>query len=79
MDSEDEMIVQMMEDEQAFDDDLREHLSIIVSLQTCLTPTRRRRRGHAVEFQSREERVEAPAQDGGHTMPHNDYFANGAT
>ncbi|KAK1608315.1 hypothetical protein QYE76_031988 [Lolium multiflorum] len=38
MDSEGEMIVQMMVDEQAFndDDDLREHLSIVVSLQNML-------------------------------------------
>ena len=36
MDSEDEMIVEMMEEEKAFNDDLREHLLIIMSLQNML-------------------------------------------
>jgi hypothetical protein len=36
MDSEDEMIVEMMEEEQAFDDDLQKHLSIIASFQNIL-------------------------------------------
>jgi uncharacterized protein YutE (UPF0331/DUF86 family) len=49
MDSENEMIVEMMEEEEAFDDDLRGHLSIIASLQNILV--------HAVEVQSREERI----------------------
>ena len=33
MDSDDEMLALLLEDEQAFDDDLREHLLIIASLQ----------------------------------------------
>ena len=36
MDNDDEMIVRMLEEEQAFDDDIREHLSIIASLQNML-------------------------------------------
>jgi hypothetical protein len=33
MDSDDEMIALLLEDEQAFDDDLQEHLLIIVALR----------------------------------------------
>jgi predicted transposase YbfD/YdcC len=36
MDIEDEMIVRPLKEEQAFDDDIREHLSIIASLQNML-------------------------------------------
>ncbi|KAK1611389.1 hypothetical protein QYE76_035062 [Lolium multiflorum] len=36
MDSDDEMVALLLEDEQAFDDDLREHLLIIASLQDML-------------------------------------------
>jgi hypothetical protein len=36
MDSDDEMLALLLEDEQAFDDDLREHLLIIASLQDML-------------------------------------------
>jgi hypothetical protein len=63
MDSGDEMIVQMMEDEQAFDDDLREHLSIITSLQNMLYADTEK--GCAAEVQRREERGQSLAEDGG--------------
>jgi hypothetical protein len=49
MDSDDEMLVRLLEDEQDFDDDIRENLSIIPSLRTCLTPRWRSRRGRAAE------------------------------
>ncbi|KAK1604766.1 hypothetical protein QYE76_028439 [Lolium multiflorum] len=47
--------------------------------RTCLTLRRRRGRGRAAEDQGREKEVEARQRMEGHTMLHNDYFADGAT
>jgi hypothetical protein len=79
MDREDEMVVKMMEDEQAFDDDLQEHLSIILSLQNILDANagkkKRPRRGGSKPGRKKSK----PRQrKDGHTMLHNDYFAEDA-
>ncbi|KAM0848483.1 hypothetical protein ACQ4PT_054353 [Festuca glaucescens] len=63
MDSEDEMIMKMMEEEQAFDENLREHLSIIASLQNILDADvekkkRPRRGGELGVRDDRERRVQ---------------------
>ncbi|KAK1697729.1 hypothetical protein QYE76_014426 [Lolium multiflorum] len=44
MDSDDEMLALLLEDEQAFDDDLREHLLIIASLQDMLDAEAQKRK-----------------------------------
>ncbi|KAK1662048.1 hypothetical protein QYE76_050207 [Lolium multiflorum] len=60
--SDDEMFALLPEDEQAFDDDLREHLLIIASLQDMLDAEaerkRRRRGGSRREEGSRSQRME---------------------
>ena len=60
MDSEDEMIVEMMEEEEAFDDELQEHLSIITSLENKLDADSERNR--AAEDQGRGERSRSPGR-----------------
>ena len=60
MDSDDEMVALLLEDEQAFDDDLREHLLIIASLQDVLDAEAEKR--NAVEDQGRGERSRSPGR-----------------
>ncbi|KAK1679329.1 hypothetical protein QYE76_040177 [Lolium multiflorum] len=80
MDSEDEMIVQMMEDEQAFEDDLREHLSVVVSLQNMLdTGTEKRKRLRRRGSKAGRKKSKPQQRIEGHTMLHNNYFVDGAT
>jgi hypothetical protein len=44
IDSDDEMIALLLKDEQAFDDDLREHLLIIAALQDVLNTEAEKRK-----------------------------------
>jgi hypothetical protein len=80
MDSDDEMVALLLEDEQAFDNDLREYLLIIAFLQDMLDAEvekrKRPRRGG-----SRSGRRKSKPRQGmeGHAMPHNDYFVDDAT
>ncbi|KAK1685163.1 hypothetical protein QYE76_046011 [Lolium multiflorum] len=68
MDSEDEMAALLLEDEQAFDDDLREHLLIIASLQDMLdaeAEKRKRPRRGGSRPGRRKSKAGIPAEDGG--------------
>ena len=76
MDSDDEMVALLLEDEQAFDDDLREHLLIIASLQDMLDAEAEKRKRPRRGGSRRGRRKSKPRQRmEGHTMLHNDYFA----
>ncbi|KAK1647999.1 hypothetical protein QYE76_065804 [Lolium multiflorum] len=67
MDSDDEMLALPLEDEQAFDDDLRS-IPIIASLKDMLDAEAEKRKRPRRENQGRGEEVQASAEDGGHTM-----------
>ena len=74
------MIVRMLEGDQAFDDEIWEHLSIIASLQNMLDAEaekwkRPRRGGSRLGRKKSKSRQRME----GHTMLHNDYFADDAT
>jgi hypothetical protein len=56
MDSNGEMIQKIMEEEQNFDINVREHLSIISCLPKMLDGAKKRKKGRAVKVQSLEER-----------------------
>jgi hypothetical protein len=80
MDSDDEMLVRLQEDEQASSDDIREHLLIIAFLQDIIDADAEKRKRPRLrgskpgrKKSKRRQRME------GHTMLHNDYFADGAT
>ncbi|KAK1650759.1 hypothetical protein QYE76_068564 [Lolium multiflorum] len=60
MDSDDEMLALLLEDEQAFNDDLREHLLIIASLQDMLDAEAEKMKRRAAEDQGRGERSRSP-------------------
>ncbi|KAK1627053.1 hypothetical protein QYE76_001368 [Lolium multiflorum] len=62
MDNDDEMVALLLEDEQAFDDDLREHLLIIASLQDMLDAEAEKRKKSAAEDQGREEGSRSPGR-----------------
>nr|XP_051196070.1 uncharacterized protein LOC127309140 [Lolium perenne] len=80
MDSDDEMVALLLEDEQAFDDDLREHLLIIASLQDMLDAEAEKRKRPRRGGSRPGRRKSKPRQRmEGHAMLHNDYFADGAT
>ncbi|KAK1665945.1 hypothetical protein QYE76_054104 [Lolium multiflorum] len=80
MDIDDEMLALLLEDEQAFDDDLREHLLIIASLQDMVDAEAEKRKRPRRGGSRRGRRKSKPRQRmEGHTMLHNDYFADGAT
>nr|XP_051229431.1 uncharacterized protein LOC127347262 [Lolium perenne] len=55
MDSDDEMVALLLEDEQAFDDDLREHLLIIASLQDMLDAEAEKRKRPPIVGANRSE------------------------
>ena len=80
MDSDDEMLALLLEDEQAFVDDLQEHFLIIASLQDMLDAEVEKRK-RPLRGGSRLGRKKSMPQQWmeGHTMLHNDYFADGAT
>ncbi|KAK1652146.1 hypothetical protein QYE76_069951 [Lolium multiflorum] len=77
MDSDDEMVALLLEDEHAFDDNLREHLLIIASLQDMLDEAEKREEA-ARRIKAGKKEV-GPGRMEGHAMLHNDYFADGAT
>ncbi|XP_071683332.1 uncharacterized protein [Lolium perenne] len=80
MDSDDEMVALLLEDEQAFDDDLREHLLIIASLQDMLDAEVEKRKRPRRGGSRPGRRKSKPRQRmEGHAMLQNDYFADGAT
>nr|XP_051210969.1 uncharacterized protein LOC127328407 [Lolium perenne] len=80
MDSDDEMVALLLEDEQAFDDDLREHLLIIASLQDMLDAEAEKRKRPRRGGSRPGRRKSKPRQRmEGHAMLQNDYFADGAT
>ncbi|KAK1610284.1 hypothetical protein QYE76_033957 [Lolium multiflorum] len=80
MDNDDEMLALLLEDEQAFDDDLREHLLIIASLQDMVDAEAEKRKRPRRGGSRPGRRKSKPRQRmEGHTMLHNDYFADGAT
>ena len=80
MDSDDEMIVLLLEDEQAFDDDLREHLLIIAALQDVLnTEAEKRKRPRRGGSRPGRKKSKPRQRMEGHTMLHNDYFVDDAT
>ncbi|XP_071677230.1 uncharacterized protein [Lolium perenne] len=80
MDSDDEMVALLLEDEQAFDDDLREHLLIIASLQGMLDAEAEKRKRPRRGGSRPGRRKSKPRQRmEGHAMLQNDYFADGAT
>ncbi|XP_071676801.1 uncharacterized protein [Lolium perenne] len=80
MDSDDEMVALLLEDEQAFDDDLREHLLIIASLQDMLDDEAEKRKRPRRGGSRPGRRKSKPRQRmEGHAMLHNDYFADDAT
>ncbi|KAK1644998.1 hypothetical protein QYE76_062803 [Lolium multiflorum] len=80
MDSDDEMVALLLEDEQAFDDDLREHLLIIASLQDMLDAEAEKRKRPRRGGSRPGRRKSNPRQRmEGHAMLHNDYFADDTT
>ncbi|XP_071677011.1 uncharacterized protein [Lolium perenne] len=80
MDNDDEMVALLLEDEQAFDDDLREHLLIIASLQDMLDAEAEKRKRPRRGGSRPGRRKSKPRQRmEGHAMLHNDYFADDAT
>ncbi|XP_071678372.1 uncharacterized protein [Lolium perenne] len=80
MDSDDEMVALLLEDEQAFDDDVREHLLIIASLQDMLDAEAEKRKRPRRGGSRPGRRKSKPRQRmEGHAMLHNDYFADDAT
>ena len=80
MDSDDEMLVRLLEDEQAFDDDIREHLLIIASLQNMLdAEAEKRKRPRRGGSRPGRKKSKPRQRMEGHTMLHNDYFADDAT
>ncbi|KAK1631763.1 hypothetical protein QYE76_006078, partial [Lolium multiflorum] len=80
MDSDDEMVALLLEDEQAFDDDLREHLLIIASLQDMVDAEAEKRKRSCHGGSRPGRRKSKPRQRmEGHVMLHNDYFADDAT
>jgi hypothetical protein len=80
MDSEDKMIVEMMEEEQAFDDDFREHLLIIAALQNILDADAEKKKRPLHEGLKSGRKNSKPRQRmEGHTMLHNNCFAEDAT
>jgi hypothetical protein len=69
-----------LEEEQAFDDDIQEHLSIITSLQNMLdAKAEKRKRSHRRGSNARRKKSKPRQRMEGHTMLHTDYFADEAT
>ena len=80
MDSDGEMLALLLEDEQAFDDDLLEHLLIIASLQDMLdAEAEKRKRPRRGGSRPGTKKSKPRQRMEGHTMLHNDYFAEDAT
>ncbi|KAK1628920.1 hypothetical protein QYE76_003235 [Lolium multiflorum] len=80
MDSDDEMLVRVLEDEQAFDDDIQEHLLIIASLQDMLDAEAEKwKRPHRGGSRPGRKKSKPRQRMEVHTMLHNDYFADDAT
>ncbi|KAK1663525.1 hypothetical protein QYE76_051684 [Lolium multiflorum] len=74
------MLVRLLEDEQAFDDDIRKHLSVIASLQNMIVAEAEKRKRPRREGSRPGRKKSKPRQRmEGQTMLHNDYFADDAT
>jgi hypothetical protein len=74
------MLALLLEDEQAFDDDMRKHLLIIASLQDMVDAEAEKRKRPRRGGSRPGRRKSKPRQRmEGHAMLHNDYFADGAT
>ena len=80
MDSDDETMHIMLEDERDFDDDLREHLAIIACLQKMLDDDTEKKKSPQRGGSKPGRKKSKPRQRlEGHIMLFNDYFAENAS
>jgi hypothetical protein len=80
MDSNEEMIQQIMDDEASCDDNVREHLAIIACLQKMLDNTAEKNKGpHRGGSKTGRKKSKSWQRLEGHTMLYNDYFFDSVT